>query len=136
MIFQVKELASNKYDVENLDLSTMLDNLNLSPESVPSMPSYSDLYPSHWADDPAMEEKHLQLITKIKTWPMNDKKEVRHSFFFLLNYLLFSFQIDCNLVMMLMLVLFFDTNSNPLAKSESVGEIQLKYSLLLQRYLK
>jgi len=116
---QVKELASNKYDVENLDLSTMLDNLNLSPESVPSMPSYSDLYPSHWADDPAMEEKHLQLITKIKTWPMNDKKEI-----------------DCNLVMMLMLVLFFDTNSNPLAKSESVGEIQLKYSLLLQRYLK
>ena len=85
MPFQVKELASNKYDVENLDLSTMLDNLNLK-ESIPSMPSYSDLYPSHWADDPAMEEKHLQLITKIKTWPMNEKKEVRHSIFLSIIY--------------------------------------------------
>ena len=134
MLLQVKELASNKYDVENLDLSTMLDNLNLK-ESTPSMPSYSDLYPSHWANDPAVEEKHLQLITKIKTWPMNDKHEVRNRNIFV-KYLLFPFQFDCNLVMMLMLVLFFDTNSNPLAKSESVGEIQLKYSLLLQRYLK
>ena len=48
----------------------------------------------------------------------------------------FSFQFDCNLVLMMMLILFFDTHANSLANSENVGKIQLKYSLLLQRYLK
>ena len=47
-----------------------------------------------------------------------------------------SFQFDCNLVLMMMLILFFDTHANSLANSENVGKIQLKYSILLQRYLK
>merc|ERR1712088_613742 len=95
-----------------------LDNLDLH-ESNPSMPAYDDLYPAHWANNDELERRHLELMLKIKKWPMNDKNEF-----------------DCNLVLMMMLILFFDTHANSLAKSENVGKIQLKYSLLLQRYLK
>jgi len=112
---QVKELAANKY--EDSELSRMLDNLNLQ-ESTPSMPAYDDLYPPHWANNEQLERRHLELMLKIKKWPMNEN------------------EFDCNLVLMMMLILFFDTHANSLAKSENVGKIQLKYSLLLQRYLK
>jgi len=112
---QVKELAANKY--EDSELSRMLDRLNLQ-ESTPSMPAYDDLYPPHWANNEQLERRHLELMLKIKKWPMNEN------------------EFDCNLVLMMMLILFFDTHANSLAKSENVGKIQLKYSLLLQRYLK
>jgi len=115
---QVKELAASKHDVENLELSKMLEELNLQ-ESTPRMPAYDDLYPEHWANNDHLESRHRELMLKIKKWPMNDKNEF-----------------DCNLVLMMMLILFFDTHANSLAKSENVGKIQLKYSLLLQRYLK
>jgi len=115
---QVKELAASKYDVENLDLSKMLEELDLR-ESIPSMPAYDDLYPEHWANNDDLERRHRDLMLKIKKWPLNDKNEF-----------------DCNLVLMMMLILFFDTHANSLAKSENVGKIQLQYSILLQRYLK
>jgi len=115
---QVKELAASKHDVENLELSKMLEELNLQ-ESTPRMPAYDDLYPEHWANNDHLESRHRELMLKIKKWPMNDKNEF-----------------DCNLVLMMMLILFFDTHANSLANSENVGKIQLKYSLLLQRYLK
>merc|ERR1712233_207757 len=115
---QVKELAASKYDVENLELSKMLEKLDLK-ESIPTMPAYEDLYPEHWANNDELERRHRDLMLKIKLWPINDKNEF-----------------DCNLVLMMMLILFFDTHANSLAKSENVGKIQLKYSLLLQRYLK
>ena len=130
--FQVKELAANKY--EDSELSRMLDNLNLQ-ESTPSMPAYDDLYPPHWANNEELERRHLALMLKIKKWPMNDN-EVRTRNREKLFNLLSAFQFDCNLVLMMMLILFFDTHANSLAKSENVGKIQLKYSLLLQRYLK
>merc|ERR1712226_1671884 len=118
---QVKELAASKYDVENLELSQMLEELDLK-ESIPRMPAYDDLYPKNWANNDDLERRHRELMHKIKLWPIitiNDKNEF-----------------DCNLVLMMMLILFFDTHANSLAKSENVGKIQLKYSLLLQRYLK
>ena len=71
----MKELAASKYDVENLELSKMLDNLDLH-ESNPSMPAYDDLYPAHWANNDELERRHLELMLKIKKWPMNDKNEV------------------------------------------------------------
>ena len=128
----MKELAANKY--EDSELSRMLDNLNLQ-ESTPSMPAYDDLYPPHWANNEELERRHLDLMLKIKKWPMNDK-EVRTQNPEKLFNLLSAFQFDCNLVLMMMLILFFDTHANSLANSENVGKIQLKYSLLLQRYLK
>ena len=36
----------------------------------------------------------------------------------------------------MLLILFFDTHANPLASSKSVEGIQLKYVMLLQRYLR
>ena len=73
--FQVKELAANKY--EDSELSRMLDRLNLQ-ESTPSMPAYDDLYPPHWANNEELERRHLDLMLKIKKWPMNDN-EVRRT---------------------------------------------------------
>ena len=69
----MKELAANKY--EDSELSRMLDRLNLQ-ESTPSMPSYDDLYPPHWANNEELERRHLELMLKIKKWPMYDN-EVR-----------------------------------------------------------
>ena len=74
-VSQVKELAASKYDVENLDLSKMLEELDLR-ESIPSMPAYDDLYPEHWANNDDLERRHRDLMLKIKKWPLNDKNEV------------------------------------------------------------
>ena len=74
-VSQVKELAASKYDVENLELSKMLEDLNLQ-ESIPSMPAYDDLYPQHWANNDDLESRHKDLMLKIKKWPLNDKNEV------------------------------------------------------------
>ena len=41
-----------------------------------SMPAYDDLYPAHWANNDELERRHLELMLKIKKWPMNDKNEV------------------------------------------------------------
>ena len=133
----MKELAASKYDVENLELSKMLEKLDLK-ESIPTMPAYEDLYPEHWANNDELERRHRDLMLKIKLWPINDKNEVEQEINLdkVLDLLLSFFQFDCNLVLMMMLILFFDTHANSLAKSENVGKIQLKYSLLLQRYLK
>ena len=130
----MKELAASKHDVENLELSKMLKELNLQ-ESTPRMPAYDDLYPEHWANNDHLESRHRELMLKIKKWPMNEN-EVRIWNPEKLFNLQSAFQFDCNLVLMMMLILFFDTHANSLAKSENVGKIQLKYSLLLQRYLK
>ena len=130
----MKELAASKYDVENLELSKMLEELDLQ-ESIPRMPAYDDLYPEHWANNDHLESRHRELMLKIKKWPKYDN-EVRIWNPEKLFTLQSAFQFDCNLVLMMMLILFFDTHANSLAKSENVGKIQLKYSLLLQRYLK
>ena len=74
-VSQVKELAASKYDVENLELSKMLEELDLQ-ESIPRMPAYDDLYPEHWANNGNLERRHRELMLKIKKWPMNDKNEV------------------------------------------------------------
>ena len=74
-VSQVKELAASKYDVENLELSKMLEELDLQ-ESIPRMPAYDDLYPEHWANDDDLEMRHRELMLKIKKWPINDKNEV------------------------------------------------------------
>jgi len=135
---QVKELAASKYDVENLELSQMLEELDLK-ESIPRMPAYDDLYPKNWANNDDLERRHRELMRKIKLWPIitiNDKNEVWQETDFKKIFDQLFFQFDCNLVLMMMLILFFDTHANSLAKSENVGKIQLKYSLLLQRYLK
>jgi hypothetical protein len=73
----VKELAKNKDDVEMLDLTPMLERLDLKNSAMPpAMPTYHELYPSHWANDPDVERKHFNLITKIKNWPKYEDKEV------------------------------------------------------------
>ena len=71
----MKELAASKYDVENLELSKMLEKLDLK-ESIPTMPAYEDLYPEHWANNDELERRHRDLMLKIKLWPINDKNEV------------------------------------------------------------
>ena len=82
----MKELAANKY--EDSELSRMLDRLNLQ-ESTSSMPAYDDLYPPHWANNEQLERRHLELMLKIKKWPMNDNEvrtRNREKLFNLLSY--------------------------------------------------
>ena len=65
----MKELAASKYDVENLELSQMLEELDLK-ESIPRMPAYDDLYPKNWANNDDLERRHRELMRKIKLWPI------------------------------------------------------------------
>ena len=67
-------MAASKYDVENLDLSKMLDNLSMS---IPTMLTYDDLYPKHWANNDNLEKRHRELMLKIKKWPRNGENEVK-----------------------------------------------------------
>ena len=66
-------MAASKYDVENMELSKML---NLHAPKTASMLTYDDLYPKHWANNDNMEKRHRVLMLKIKQWPRNDKNEV------------------------------------------------------------
>ena len=38
----------------------------------PTMPTYTELYSTHWANNPGMEQRYTELITKMQRWSINE----------------------------------------------------------------
>ena len=63
----MKDLAETNFDAE---LTHKFDSLNLK-DKTPRMPSYHDVFDPLLANKSELEKKqHLDLVTKIKDWPM------------------------------------------------------------------
>lgn len=115
---QLKNLAENKPLMEDLGLEEKLGKLNINQARV-RLPEYKDVYYNNWAGDPKIEARHRMINKKIQAWPRNEKNEM-----------------DPNMVLLMTVILLFNPETTNIVEREKVESLQLKYILLLQRYLK
>merc|ERR1711874_421402 len=85
----------------------------------PQFPSYEEVFPSQWAKNSQVETRHKQIMQRIQNWPYDQNNEF-----------------DQKMLLLVVLMLLFNTDFENLQKRDSVEKVQLKYSLLLQRYLR
>merc|ERR1719369_862050 len=114
---QVSDIASNPGIIEKLDLSQMMSRLNLS--EMPSFPTYQEIFPHKWANNSQVELRHMEIIRRLQSWPKTEDNEM-----------------DYNMVILMTLMLIFNADFEGLINKTVVENIQLKYSVLLQRYLR
>lgn len=114
---QVTDIVSNPDIIESLDLSTTMSRLNLS--DIPQFPTYHQIFPEKWANDSQVERKHEEIMRRIQSWPKKEDNEL-----------------DYNMVILMTLMLMFNADFDGLINKTLVENIQLKYSMLLQRYLR
>lgn len=118
---QVAEIAANHDMVETYDLSQILTKIKVGSPFSPQFPTYQEMFPRGWTRESEtrdVETRHEQIIDKIQTWPKDDNGQLDHAMIYLM-----------------VLILLF----NPLGgqvQSDPVEKIQIKYTTLLQRYLK
>jgi len=115
---QLNDVTSNKDIVESLNLTSMMNKLSLVNEK-PKFPSYDELFPSKWANNKTLEERHKEIVSKIQKWPKDDTNEF-----------------DSNLALLMTLILLFNADFNTTVDKGVVENIQIKYILLLERYLR
>ena len=53
----------------------IMSRLNLG--WTPQFPSYEEVYPSQWANNSQVEERHRQIMQRIQNWPYDENNEVR-----------------------------------------------------------
>jgi len=121
---QVAEIASNHEMVESYDLSQILSRRNLLP--VAQFPTYQDIFAPGWTArdnvrDTAkdVEFRHEQIMRQIQSWPFDETQQFDHT-----------------MLLLMCLVLLFSTDLSAFRKAEVVEQTQMKYTTLLQRYLK
>jgi len=114
---QFKDIAKNKKLMETLGLEDKLAHLDINDHAI-KMPRYQTLFPANWANNKEVEERHRQIFKKILMWTTIDNK------------------MDGDLHKLMRLILFFNPDFTPILQRDKVEKLQLKYILLLQRYLK
>lgn len=112
---QLIESARIQIAQQDTDLADRLGQLSLT--GTPQYPRYESVFYDQWANNRSMEQKHLDLTHKIKQWP-----EVNQ-------------QIDMNMLLLVMMVVLFNPDSYEATVHTSCEKIQLRYTLMLQRYL-
>lgn len=113
---QTIEAARIQIAQQDTDLADRLGQLSLSGRT-PQYPPYKSVFYDQWANNSSMEKKHLELTTKIKQWP-----EVNR-------------ELDINMLLLMMMVVLFNPDSYEATVHKSCEKIQLRYTLMLQRYL-
>ena len=110
--------------VESYDLSQILSRRNLLP--VAQFPTYQDIFAPGWTArdnvrDTAkdVEFRHEQIMRQIQSWPFDESQQFDHT-----------------MLLLMCLVLLFSTDLSAFRKAEVVEQTQMKYTTLLQRYLK
>ena len=68
------EIAANNEMIETYDLSLIMSRLNLG--WTPQFPSYEEVFPSQWANNSQVEERHKQIMQRIQNWPCDHNNEV------------------------------------------------------------
>eukprot|EP00092_Neocalanus_flemingeri_P003211 GFUD01003433.1.p1 GENE.GFUD01003433.1~~GFUD01003433.1.p1 ORF type:complete len:764 (+),score=132.24 GFUD01003433.1:47-2338(+) len=114
---QVNDIVSNPDVMDSLDLSQIMSRLDLS--DTPRFPTYQEIYHKNWANDSKVEERHMEIMNRIQSWPKNEYNEL-----------------DYNMVILMTLMLIFNADFDGLVNRNVVENVQLKYSMLLQRYLR
>jgi len=114
---QVTDIVSNPDIIESLDLSQMMSRLNLS--ETPKFPTYQEIFPEKWANNSQVEQRHMDIMRRLQSWPKKEDNEL-----------------DYNMVILMTLMLIFNADFEGLANKALVENVQLKYSVLLQRYLR
>jgi len=114
---QVRMMSLDKTLMNSLGIEHKLSNLNLE-DSCPKLPKYQDLYRNNWARDPNIEKLHRELTFKVARWPILNQQH------------------DPKMIALMTTILIFNAETPGLVDRGSVEKVQLKYLLLLQRYLK
>jgi len=120
---QVKYVANNTDLLSSVGLSDLLSNLDLSDDDDDGedmwIASYEKIYPQNWAGSARKEQKHRNIVERIIAWPKIERNEG-----------------DNSLVTLMSLILALNADFYPLKSREIMENIQLKYILILQRYLR
>ena len=103
--------------MDSKDLSMIISRLQMA--WTPKFPTYHEVFPPGWTGEQEVENRHEQIMRKIQTWPFDE-----------------SNQFDHTMLLLMCLVLLFSADFDTLRRSDLVENVQLKYSTLLQRYLK
>eukprot|EP00092_Neocalanus_flemingeri_P023610 GFUD01025604.1.p1 GENE.GFUD01025604.1~~GFUD01025604.1.p1 ORF type:complete len:567 (+),score=140.62 GFUD01025604.1:112-1812(+) len=113
-------MSSNLDIVTSLNLHGLLSRLDLSKGvSNTRMAAYEDLYPDGWAGDRGAERRHKEAVYKIVNWPRDDENVF-----------------DYWMVTLMSLILVFNADFYTLVSRDRVEKIQLKFIMILKRYLK
>jgi len=104
---------------KSLELSAFLCQLALEQGHNPNFPTYENIFPTGWAKNGEVENQHRDAVAKIQEWPRNKDN-----------------QFDYNLFILMTLVFLFSGERGQTLNRSSIEQNQLKYCLLLQRYLR
>ena len=74
MFLQVTDIVSNPDIIESLDLSQMMSRLNLS--ETPKFPTYQEIFPEKWANNSQVEQRHMDIMRRLQSWPKKEDNEV------------------------------------------------------------
>ena len=126
LYLQVAEIASNHEMVESYDLSQILNYQNMARLPVAQFPTYQELFPPGWTARgnvgdvvKDVEFRHEQIMRQIQSWPYDENQQMDHT-----------------MLLMMCLVLLFSADLSGFKKADVVEQMQMKYTTLLQRYLK
>ena len=126
LYLQVAEIASNHEMVESYDLSQILNYQNMARLPVAQFPTYQELFPPGWTARgnvgdvvKDVELRHEQIMRQIQSWPYDENQQMDHT-----------------MLLMMCLVLLFSADLSGFKKADVVEQMQMKYTTLLQRYLK
>jgi len=113
MTQQVNQALANADMESNMDLAELMRKLNLVQDKVTAtFPTFKEIYPDQ-------EERHRLIMERIQAWPTDQKGNF-----------------DIHLCEMMTVILLFHADYNPLVNRKVMEEIQMKYILLMQRYLR
>ena len=60
--------------IESFDLSLIMSRLNLG--WTPQFPTYEEVFPSQWANNSQVEDRHRRITQRIQKWPYDEDNEV------------------------------------------------------------
>jgi len=116
----MRALAQDENLVKTLELEGLISRLDLSSDSSETRrPSYKELYPAGWATDTQAELVHREALTKIVNWPIDHNRK-------------FDYQMAC----LLLFIIAFNADFYILENKKMVENIQMKFTMILQRYLR
>jgi len=116
----VVNISRDPKTVNSLGLEELLSRLDLSKNVEETRrPEYKELYPENWVADAKIREQHQETVNKIVRWPRDENN-----------------QFDPLMVALMTLILAFHADFYTLVNRERVEKVQLKYIIILQRYLK
>ena len=142
----MRALAQDENLVKTLELEGLISRLDLSSDSSETRrPSYKELYPAGWATDTQAELVHREALTKIVNWPIDHNRKVNNQGNYWLKiptvptvvlFWKYLFQFDYQMACLLLFIIAVNADFYILENKKMVENIQMKFTMILQRYLR